>query len=113
MAARGTCILFVSCPNAKVAGAIARHLVDAKLAACGNITAPVTSIYRWKGKVRRESEVLLFVKTRRSLVKACTKAIQALHPYEVPEIVGVPIVDGLPGYLRWVARETQAGSSRR
>ena len=113
MPARGTCLLLVSCPNAKVAEAIARHLVDEKLAACGNVTAPVRSVYRWKGKVRQESEVLLFVKTRRSLVAACTGAIRALHPYEVPEIVAMPIVDGLPAYLGWVVRETRGVPSRR
>src|SRR5437879_7159038 len=112
MPARGACLLPVSCPNAKVAEAIAFDLVDGKLAACGNVTSPVTSVYRWKGKVRRESEVILFVKTRRSLVAACTEAIRALHPYEVPEIVAVPIVGGLPAYLRWVVRGTRAVSSR-
>jgi len=113
MPARGTCILFVTCPDAKVAEAIARCLVDKRLAACGNITAPVTSVYRWKRKVVRESEVVLLLKTRRSLVAACTKAIRAVHPYELPEIVAVPIVGGLLEYLKWVARETTAAPSRR
>ena len=113
MPARGTCILFVTCPDAKVAEAIARRLVDKRLAACGNITAPVTSVYRWKGKVVRESEVVLLLKTRRSLVAACTKAIRAAHPYDLPEIVAVPIVGGSPEYLRWVGRETTEVASRR
>jgi len=113
MPARGTCILFVTCPEAKVAEAIARHLVDRKLAACGNVTAPVTSVYRWKGKVVRESEVVLLVKTRQSLVPRCTKAIRERHPYELPEIIAVPIVGGLPEYLRWVVRETTPTASAR
>ncbi len=112
MPAAGTCILFVTCPDAKVAEAIVRDLVDRRLAACGNVTPPVTSVYRWKGKVVRESEVLLLVKTRRSLVAACTRAIRAKHPYELPEIVAVPIIAGSPAYLRWVAGETRSGASR-
>jgi periplasmic divalent cation tolerance protein len=112
MPAAGTCILFVTCPDAKVAEAIARDLVERRLAACGNITGPVTSVYRWKGKVVREPEVLLLVKTRRSLVAACTRAIRAKHPYELPEIVAVPIVGGLPAYLRWVAGETTGKRAR-
>jgi len=112
MPAAGTCILFVTCPDAKVAEAIARDLVDKRLAACGNVTPPVTSVYRWKGKVVREPEVLLLVKTRGSLVAACTRAIRAKHPYELPEIVAVPIVGGLPAYLRWVAGETTGKRAR-
>ncbi len=109
MAVAGAVLIFVTCPDAKVAEGIARDLVDRRLAACGNVTPPVTSVYRWKGKVVREPEVLLLVKTRRSLVAACTKAILAKHPYELPEIVAVPIVGGLPAYLRWVAGETRGG----
>jgi len=105
-------MIFVTCPDAKVAEAIARDLVDKRLAACGNVTPPVSSVYRWKGKVVRESEVLLLVKTRTSLVSACTKAIRAKHPYELPEIVAVPIVGGLPAYLRWVASETTGKRAR-
>ena len=73
----------------------------------------MTSVYRWKGKVVRESEVVLLLKTRRSLVAACTKAIRAAHPYELPEVVAVPIVGGLPEYLEWVVRETTAAASPR
>lgn len=110
--AAGAALIFVTCPDAKVAEGIAKDLVDRHLAACGNVTPAVTSVYRWKGKVVREREVLLLVKTRRSLVAACTKAILARHPYELPEIVAVPIVGGLPPYLRWVARETKGGRAR-
>ena len=106
-------MLLVTCPNAKVAESIARRLVGFRLAACGNVTRPMTSIYRWKGKMRRESEVLLFLKTRKSLVDICTDSIWALHPYEVPEILAVPIASGLPAYLTWVRAETRAPGRRR
>jgi len=112
MAAAGTCMIFVTCPYAKVAEAIAKDLVDQHLAACGSVTPSVTSVYRWKGKVMREREVLLLLKTRRSLVPACTTVILARHPYELPEIIAVPIVGGLPPYLQWVARETRGGRAR-
>ena len=100
-------LLVVTCPNPEVAESIARKLVDRRLVACGNVTAPVTSVYRWKGRVRRESEVILFLKTRQSLVGACMKAIRPLHPYEVPEVISVPITEGFPPYLAWVDRETR------
>ena len=78
-----------------------------------NVVPMIHSVYRWKGKVVRESEVVLLLKTRRSLVVACTKAIRAVHPYELPEIVAAPIVGGLLEYLKWVARETTAAPSSR
>jgi periplasmic divalent cation tolerance protein len=112
MPAAGTCILFVTCPDAKVAEAIARDLVEARLAACGNVTAPVTSVYRWKGEVHREEEVFLLVKTRRDLVPGCVHAIRALHPYEVPEIVALPIVAGSREYLDWIRAESRSPAKR-
>ena len=101
-----TCLLMVTCPDRKTAEGIARRLVAGSLAACGNVTAPVTSVYRWKGKVRREAEVMLLLKTRKSLVGACVKAIRGAHPYELPEIIALPIVGGLKGYLAWIGAET-------
>jgi periplasmic divalent cation tolerance protein len=108
------CVLTVTCPNPRVAESIARALVDAGLAACGNVIGPVTSIYRWKGRLHRDSEVLLLLKTRRSLVRECTESIRAAHPYELPEILALPVVGGLPEYLAWVRAETRhPGASRR
>jgi len=106
-----TCLLMVTCPDRKTAEGIARRLVAGSLAACGNVTAPVTSVYRWKGKMRREAEVMLLLKTRKSLVGACVKAIRGAHPYELPEIIALPIVGGLKGYLAWIGAET-GGSFR-
>ncbi len=106
-------VMIVSmCPNPEVAETIARRLVDKRLAACGNFAAGVTSIYRWKGKVERESEVLLILKTRKALVGDCLRTIRSLHPYEVPEIIAVPIVGGLRAYLDWVRTETRSPRRR-
>ncbi len=98
--------MFSMCPDARVAEAIARHLVDERLAACGNVVAGVTSVYRWRGKVHRDSEVLMILKTRASVVGECVRRIRALHPYELPEIVALPIIGGLPGYLEWLRTGT-------
>lgn len=100
------CVVLVTCPNPEVGERIARTLVVKRLAACGNVTTPVTSVYRWKGKVQKDSEVLLVLKTRRALVSACVRQIRALHPYKVPEIIALPIVGGFKDYLTWVDSET-------
>jgi periplasmic divalent cation tolerance protein len=100
-------LLVVTCPDPGTAESIARRLVEERLAACGNVTTPVTSIYRWKGEVHREPEVVLLVKTRKSLVRECVARIRSTHPYEVPEIIALPITGGLPGYLDWVGKETE------
>lgn len=100
-------VMFSMCPDAHVAESIARHLVDERLAACGNVVPGGTSVYRWRGVVHTEPEVLLTLKTRASLVADCVRRIRALHPYELPEIVAVPIIGGLPAYLDWIRSETR------
>jgi len=107
MARPGYAMLVVTCPDVRTAESIARRLVEERLAACGNVMAPVTSIYRWKGKVQRDSEAILLLKTRRSLVRDCTRRVRSLHPYELPEIIAIPVVAGLPDYLAWLGRETR------
>lgn len=86
---------------------IARYLVDQKLAACVQITGPIESIYRWKGKVETASEWLCLIKTRESLFKKVDAAIKKLHSYETPEIIAVPIVKGSKEYLKWLNEETE------
>jgi periplasmic divalent cation tolerance protein len=81
---------------------IAQHLVEAKLAACVQITGPITSIYRWKGKVENAEEWLCLIKTRDDLFKKVEAAIKKMHPYETPEIIAVPIVKGSKEYLNWI-----------
>jgi len=86
---------------------IAQHLVDAKLAACVQITGPITSIYRWKGKVENAQEWLCLIKTRDDLYNKVEAAIKSKHPYETPEIIAVPIVKGSKEYLSWLDDETE------
>ncbi|XP_040180916.1 protein CutA isoform X1 [Rana temporaria] len=93
---------YVTCPNDKVAKDIARGLVEKKLAACVNIIPQITSIYEWKGKIEEDSEVLLMIKTRSSKVPSLTEYVRSVHPYEVCEVISVPIDQGNPPYLSWV-----------
>jgi periplasmic divalent cation tolerance protein len=90
-------------PDAETARRISNELVDGKLAACANILPTVESIYRWKDKIETGSETLVFFKLSEDRQAAFQKMLRSLHPYEVPEIIFVPVADGLPDYLRWVA----------
>ncbi len=85
---------------------IAQYLVEQKLAACVQITGPVESTYRWKGKVEIAPEWLCLIKTRASLFDKVESAIKKLHPYETPEIIAVPIIKGSRKYLKWLDHET-------
>ncbi|XP_033929490.1 protein CutA [Melopsittacus undulatus] len=93
---------FVTCPNETVAKELARAMVEQKLAACVNVLPHVTSIYTWKGKLEEDNEVLLMIKTRSSRIPALTQFIRSMHPYEVAEVVAVPVAQGNPPYLQWV-----------
>jgi len=85
------------------AEAIARHLVETNLAACVQITGPIESIYRWKGKMENAREWLCLIKTREDLFPEVEAAIKKMHSYETPEIIAVPIVQGSKEYLAWLA----------
>jgi periplasmic divalent cation tolerance protein len=89
-------------PDAETARRISNQLVTEKLAACANIFPSVESIYRWKDKIERGNEILVFFKLSEDRQLDFQEKLRALHPYEVPEIIFVPIGDGLPDYLRWV-----------
>jgi len=84
---------------------IAQHLVETKLAVCVQITGPITSIYRWKGKLENAQEWLCLIKTRDDLYNKVEAAIKSKHPYETPEIIAVPIVKGSKEYLSWLDDE--------
>jgi periplasmic divalent cation tolerance protein len=86
---------------------IAKHLVESKLAACVQIVGPITSIYRWKGKVENTQEWLCLIKTKDELFNKVETAIKSLHHYETPEIIAVPIVKGSKEYLQWISEETE------
>jgi periplasmic divalent cation tolerance protein len=95
-------IVLTACPDTACAERIARALVEEGLAACVNILPPMRSIYRWKGKIEDASEQLLVIKAAVAHFPAIRDRLCALHPYELPEIIAVPIVDGLPAYLAWL-----------
>ena len=96
---------FSTAGSAEEAGRIARHLVDRRVAACVTVIPGVTSVYRWKGAVEQSAEWLLLIKTRRDLMDALRTELRAVHSYEVPELIALPVVDGLPAYLAWVDTE--------
>lgn len=91
---------------------LAATLVDERLVACVNLVGPITSVYRWQGAVERAREVLLVMKTRATLVARLTARIEALHAYDVPEVVVLPIRGGAVRYLAWLAGETRPPARR-
>ena len=93
-------------PDLESARKLAKVLVEKGLVACVNIMSPVQSIYRWKGAIEEAAEVPLFLKTTQDRYAEVEKTIGELHPYEIPEIIALPIIDGLPAYLSWVKEET-------
>jgi len=99
-------IVITNAPDRDIALKIARALIERKLAACVNILAECTSVYRWRGKLETATEVPLLIKTRAAIYPELEAAIKSLHPYELPEIVAVPIERGSPEYLEWVNAET-------
>ncbi len=96
-------VVLVTTPSAEVAAAIARTLVEERLAACGNVIPGVRSIYRWDGKVHDEAEALLVLKTEGRALPELKRRLPELHPYAVPELLALPVEDGLAPYLDWVA----------
>ena len=104
----GTLLVFTSLPDRAAAERLAGALVEQRVAACVNILAPCKSVYRWKGAVQHDEEHPLLVKTTAERYPALEAAIRAAHPYELPEIVAVPVERGLPAYLAWVDAETKA-----
>ena len=101
-----TLLVFTNLPDPDAAVKLARALVERRLAACVNVLSGCTSVYRWKGEVEEAGEVPVMLKTRAARYTEVEAAIRELHPYELPEIIAVPAVRGLPEYLEWVAEET-------
>lgn len=94
-------------PDCATAERIAQQLIEAKLAACVSVQAECLSIYRWQGKLEKAREVALHIKTTHATYPALEAALRELHPYDLPEIIALPITQGLPDYLSWVATETR------
>jgi periplasmic divalent cation tolerance protein len=100
------CVVFNTCPDAASAEKIARALVERRLAACVNILPGLRSIYTWKGACESAEEQLLIIKTSAVIYPSLEQTMLELHPYELPEIIAVPMAAGLPDYLTWIKQAT-------
>ncbi|MDH4220940.1 MAG: divalent-cation tolerance protein CutA [Candidatus Aminicenantes bacterium] len=100
-------VVFVTCGSEEEALKIANALVEDHLAACANLVSPIRSIYRWEGKIWDEKEWLLIIKTHEKRYVELEKRVKTLHSYAVPEIIGLPIVEGSSSYLHWLEEMTQ------
>ena len=106
--AEQTILVFITAPTQEAATHIAKHLLGQKLAACVNIIPSVRSIFTWQGERQEEGEVLLVVKSRLALfAEHLVPAVTSVHPYEVPEILALPVIAGYQPYLDWVEAETR------
>jgi periplasmic divalent cation tolerance protein len=101
-----TLLVLTNLPDRDAAMKLAHALVERRLAACVSLLAECTSIYRWQGAIESAREVPVLIKTRSALYEELEAAINDLHPYELPEIIAIPVVRGLAEYLAWVGEET-------
>ena len=99
-------IIITNLPDKKAAIVLAEALIAQQLAACINILSPCASIYRWQGNIESAEEVPVLIKTQRQQYERVEQLIKMMHPYELPEVIMVPIMGGLPIYLQWIADET-------
>jgi periplasmic divalent cation tolerance protein len=99
-------VVYITVPSQEVGQQIAAALLDDRLVACVNMLPEITSIYHWQGTVSQDSELLLIAKTRADLFDRLQDAVKQLHPYQVPEVVAMPIVMGSSEYLAWIDAET-------
>jgi periplasmic divalent cation tolerance protein len=96
-------VVLISVPSQEVGEEIAASLIEKRLAACVNITSPMQSLYTWEGKINQDEERLLIVKTRTDIFEGkFVAAVQSIHPYDVPEIIAIPILKGSKDYLEWM-----------
>lgn len=103
-----TVLLVISnCPDTACAEQLAQALIESRLAACVNILPACRSVYRWQGNIEIANEIPLLIKTTTASYPALEALIIRLHPYDVPEIIALPITHGLPDYLRWLDTEIQ------
>ncbi len=105
-------LVLTNLPDRAAAERVAEALVAERVAACVNVLTECHSVYRWQGKLEHTSEVPLLIKTTREAYPQLESALRGLHPYELPEIIALPVAAGLPGYLDWVARETRPKEER-
>lgn len=100
-------VVSTSCPDEVQAKRIAHALVEARIAACVHISAPIRSVYAWEGKICEEQEISLHIKCLQSRYAELEQLVLQLHPYQVPEIIAVLVTHGLPAYLDWIKDNTQ------
>jgi periplasmic divalent cation tolerance protein len=98
-------VVLSTCADADEAERIARHLVEARLAACVNVVPGIRSFYRWQGAIEASGEWLLIIKSSRAQFVSLRAALETIHSYQVPEVIAVPILDGSPNYLDWLTAE--------
>lgn len=104
-------VVLVTAANRRECLKIAKHLVEAKLAACVNITPGIESVYRWEGKLTRDREYLMLIKSTRALFSEIKHEISRIHSYHTPEIVCLPIIEGSRNYLQWVSDSVKPPSA--
>lgn len=100
-------LVLTNVPDAELARRLAQDLVEQRLAACVNILPPIQSIYRWQGAIEHATELCLVIKSTQACYAGLEAAIRQMHPYDVPEIIAIPVTAGLPAYLSWIAAETK------
>ena len=111
--ARDAIVVLSTAPDTATGERIARALVEARLAACVNVVPGLVSIYRWKGSVSRDPEVLCVIKTRRTLLSRMAARLREVHPHEVPEILAIAVQAGARPYLEWLLAETRPESRKK
>ncbi|CAA6664348.1 unnamed protein product [Spirodela intermedia] len=100
-------VVYVTVPNKEAGKKLAESIIQERLAACVNIVPGIESVYWWDGKVQTDSEELLIIKTRESLLEALTEHVKSNHEYEVPEVISLPITGGSAKYLEWIKSSTR------
>jgi periplasmic divalent cation tolerance protein len=100
-------VVLSTAPNEQVARELVRTLVSERIVACGNIVPGVCSIYRWQGEVQEESEVLIVFKTTAAAWPRLQQRLPELHPYDTPELLLLPVADGLARYTQWLSESTE------
>jgi len=104
-------LIIITVPDAKSANKISAMLVEQRLAACVNTITGVTSLYRWEGELNSDEELILLVKTASDNFDKISMAVKSIHPYDLPEIIAVPVVAGFSPYLKWVKDESSDDST--
>jgi len=99
-------VAFCTFPDVETARRIVREIVEERRAACGNVISNLHSVYRWQGKIERQAEILILAKTTRGRFEELEREVRALHSYDTPEIIAVPVVAGSAPYLKWLSSAT-------